>query len=158
MDGQRAHDERLQRLLDRAEIVELIDRWFLCLDLRDVGEERARFFFTGDARSETPLGDHDGLADLVEGTRVALGRFDRTQHVGANHVVDIDGDHAAVRWNAVMTHVHPASRGAAQPFVVGGYWEGDAVRTPEGWRFRRIAVHPVWTTGEPPVLTPPPGD
>lgn len=146
-------EQRLRRLTDRAELTELVGRFLRSLDERRIDETWARAFFTDDIRSETPLGDHEGIQAEVAATREALGRYERTQHVGSDHVIDLDGDRAALGWNAVMTHVHPAGRRTSAPFVVGGRFAAEAVRTPAGWRFRRLAVRPVWTTGQPPNLS-----
>jgi hypothetical protein len=60
-------------------------------------------------------------------------------------------------WNALMTHVHHDAtlqqRGAdADPlFTVGGRFEAELRRTPNGWRFSRVAVRPIWTKGQPPL-------
>ncbi|MGW1024584.1 hypothetical protein ACWD4J_12885 [Streptomyces sp. NPDC002577] len=35
-------------------------------------------------------------------------------------------------------------------FTVGGRFEADLRRTPDGWRFSRVAVRPIWTEGQPP--------
>ena len=160
MDLQTMHEE-LRVLTDRAEITDLVDRLLLSLDERKLDESWARSTFTEDIRSETPLGDHEGLQAMVQSTQEALSRFDRTHHVGSNYVIDLGGEHATVRWNAIMTHMHPASRPteqgqqAAASFTVDGYFESEVIRTADGWRFRRMTVHPVWTTGEPPLRTSP---
>lgn len=137
----------------------LIDRYLLSLDERVFDAEWAAGFHTEDFVSRTPVGDHSGRAGIAEGTAVAVGRFQRTQHFGSNYVVTVDGDRADVRWNALMVHVHLDSTVEARGlepgahFDVGGYFDGEAVRSPEdgAWRFRRLDVHPVWFNGEPPI-------
>ncbi|WP_371496235.1 nuclear transport factor 2 family protein [Kitasatospora sp. NBC_00374] len=164
-----ALEARVQVLVDRADITNLIDRHMISLDADHAAgvtldEAWARRNFTEDVRVETPVGDHVGIGGLAESQQTALSRFARTQHLGANHLIDLDGDRATVRWNVIMTHVHLAStqqeRGEEPGghFDVGGTFDGEVVRTAEGWRFRRLAVRPVWFTGRPPLGLPPKGE
>ncbi|MFJ8442493.1 nuclear transport factor 2 family protein [Kitasatospora griseola] len=161
-----ALERRVGVLTDRAEITGLIDGYLISLDTVPRGGGRfdeawARRYFTSDVRISTPVGQHEGIAGLAEAEQVTLGKFERTQHVGANYMIDLDGDRAAVRWNALMTHVHLATTQQARGedpgghFDVGGTFTGEAVRTPDGWRLRRLDVQAVWTTGRGPLtLTP----
>ena len=57
-------------------------------------------------------------------------------------------DKVVTSWNALMTHVHASE----ELFTVGGVWRAEVRRTPDGWRFSRVTVEPVWTSGEPPVV------
>ncbi|OKJ16839.1 nuclear transport factor 2 family protein [Kitasatospora sp. CB01950] len=161
-----ALERRVQALADRAEIASLVDGYLISLDTvpRDGGrfdEAWARRYFTSDVRISTPVGDHQGIEGLAEAEQATLGKFERTQHVGANYLIALDGDRATVRWSAIMTHVHLATtqqaRGEAPGghFDVGGTFTGEAVRTSDGWRLRSLDVQAVWTTGQGPLaLTP----
>ncbi|MFJ5922497.1 nuclear transport factor 2 family protein [Kitasatospora sp. NPDC092948] len=161
-----ALERQVRVLADRAEITGLIDGYLISLDTvpRNGGrfdDAWARRYFTSDVRISTPVGEHRGIAGLAEAEQVTLGKFERTQHVGANYMIELDGDRAAVRWNAIMTHVHLAATQQARGeepgghFDVGGTFTGEAVRTSEGWRLRRLEVQAVWTTGRGPLaLTP----
>ncbi|MFF7988692.1 nuclear transport factor 2 family protein [Kitasatospora xanthocidica] len=161
-----ALEQRVQVLTDRAEITGLIDGYLISLDTvpRDGGrfdDAWARRYFTPDVRITSPVGEHEGIDGLAESEQLTMGKFERTQHVGANYLIDLDGDRAAVRWNALMTHVHLASTQQARGeepgghFDVGGTFTGEAVRTSDGWRLRSLEVRAVWTNGRGPlVLTP----
>ncbi|MET9729162.1 nuclear transport factor 2 family protein [Streptomyces sp. NPDC006458] len=128
------------------EIDTLVHRFFRALDARDFASGWMRPYVTGDARMETPLGVSAG-AEAVRAAETALGRFVRTQHIASGLLAEIDGDRATASWNALMTHVHADE----SVFTVGGFYEGDQVRTGGGWRFERVAVRAVWTRGRPPV-------
>ncbi|GGX79613.1 nuclear transport factor 2 family protein [Streptomyces hiroshimensis] len=157
---------RVGVLADRAEITGLIDRYLLGLDVVPAGGGRfddawARSLFTPDVRITSPVGEHEGIDGLAESEQATLAKFERTQHMGANYMIDLAGDRATVRWNALMTHVHLDStreaRGTApgDRFTVGGTFTGEAVRTSEGWRFRHLDVRAVWVDGQGPLaLTP----
>ncbi|MFI9720565.1 nuclear transport factor 2 family protein [Streptomyces sp. NPDC052396] len=138
----------LQDLTDHTEITGLIDRYLRSLDEARFDDAWARGLFTADIRISTPVGDQQGLDGLAEAERATMAKFRRTQHIGTNHLIDLDGDRATVRWNALMTHVHLDT--ADGRFVVGGTFSGEVVRTDAGWRFRRLEVRAVWTQGEGP--------
>ncbi|GAA2608948.1 nuclear transport factor 2 family protein [Actinomadura fulvescens] len=149
---------RFDAFVDRVEIIELVDRYMLSLDEAVIDEEWAARFHTADIATWTPVGNTDRLDGIADATRVALERFQRTQHFAANHIVDLDGDRASVRWNALMIHLHldetQASRGEplGGHFDVGGIFQAEVVRTRQGWKFRRLDVRPVWLSGRPPVF------
>lgn len=145
--------ELLQALTDRAEITDLIDRLFRALDERGLDRARGRSIFTDDVHVTFPIGEHQGLDEVVAAVAEGMDRFGPTQHSGSNYIIDLDGDRATVRWNAIQTHLPPGATPFDEPFVSGGYYDGEVVRTADGWRFRQQAYHLVWLTGRPPQLT-----
>ncbi|MFE0513786.1 nuclear transport factor 2 family protein [Streptomyces sp. NPDC058964] len=142
-----------------AQIRTLVHRLFRALDERAFSPGWMRAHVTPDARMETPLGNSEG-DEAVRQTERALGRYERTQHIASGILTDVGTGTATASWNALMTHVHREDTLRAlgpdtEPlFVVGGHYEADLCLTPGGWRFRRIAVRPVWTKGRPPLLPP----
>ncbi|MFE7312139.1 nuclear transport factor 2 family protein [Streptomyces sp. NPDC057555] len=157
--------ERVAVLVDRAEITGLIDRYLLSLDTLPGGDgfddDWARSLFTEDIEITSPVGEYRGIKGLAASEQATMAKFARTQHLGANCLIGLDGDRATVRWNALMTHVHlPSTQAArgAEPgghFDVGGTFTGEVVRTADGWRFRRLEIRAVWTNGQGPLaLTP----
>lgn len=140
----------------------LVSRFFRSLDERKFDDEWASAYFTDDIHGESPLGAGVGREALLRHTAEAIERFARTQHIATDVVSETAADEATatVSWNALMTHVHHDAtledRGPdANPlFTVGGYYRAEARRTPDGWRFCRMAVEALWTQGEPPYLGP----
>ena len=155
-------DLRLQvrRLTDRAEIGDLIDRFSRDLDDYtaagrpfDVGWVRR--YFTEDASVSYPVGTATGAAAvsaLIDGTGMAP--FARTHHVTTNYVLDLDddADRVPVRFNLIATHVH---RDGGDSFTVGDYYDGEVVRTGDGWRFARQGLTVTWVDGRPPGMPAP---
>src|SRR4051812_30009070 len=104
----------VRTLADRAEITELIGRFFASIDDRQRDPEAhpfdeawARAFFTGDVGFRYPVGAYTGHAHEV--MNLTMDSFGRTQHLAGIPEIALDGDRASVRWSAVHTHVHPAS-------------------------------------------------
>lgn len=143
---------QLTDLTDRQEIRDLVDRYVVTLDTHDdlaCDDDWYRTIFTEDVHLEFPIGSYDRVAGLADFETAAKAKWDRTHHVSANCVVDLDGDRANVRAHFVGAHVHHPD-GARPPkdhFVVGGFYEIEALRTAAGWRFRRLRFNLVWTAG-----------
>ena len=136
----------LQELTDRIELTELVARQGLWLDERTFADAGA--IFTDDVSVVTQGGQAAGLADVVRQADRVHTRYDRTQHVTSNVLVDLAGDRATVTANLVASFVNdPAPEPA---LVVGERYRFDAVRTPEGWRFSRVQITPLWRSGDLP--------
>lgn len=135
----------MQELLDRAELTDLLARQGLWLDERRW--DATGSIFTEDATVSTAGGRAHGIEAITEHARLNHERFDRTQHVTSNVLVDLDGDAATVRANVVAVFVSDAT----PSFAVGERYRFAATRTDAGWRFASVEVMPVWRSGEPPA-------
>ncbi|MGP3922542.1 nuclear transport factor 2 family protein [Streptomyces sp. 8N616] len=143
-------EEQIRKLVDRSEIAALIDRYVVLLDTQDEAgfdDSWPRSIFTENVRLSFPIGDHEGLDGVAEFHYQAKRKFDRTHHLASNYLIGLDGDRAGVRFHMLATHVHP---GEGPLFDIGGHYEGEAVRTAEGWRFQRWAFHLTWSAGPKP--------
>ncbi|GAA3302657.1 nuclear transport factor 2 family protein [Streptomyces cinereospinus] len=152
--------DRVRDLADRAEITELIDRYVTLLDVQDrhgYDDTWPRTVFTEDCRLEFPVGTVRGLDTAAAFHFDRKSRFARTHHLAANHGIALDGDTARVRVHLFASHVHhddgpdPGGR-----FDIGGYSEGEAVRTADGWRISRWRFQLVWSDGAGPRPGPAP--
>ncbi|NUR86589.1 MAG: nuclear transport factor 2 family protein [Nonomuraea sp.] len=151
------HGDTLSRLRDHAEITELVSRYFFSLDAHEFDDAWAGSLFTQDAVLDFPVGSHRGLDGLADFTAGIMAPWTRTQHHATNHLITLGGDRADVVWNVLATHVHPAAQDeppATEHFHIGGRFDGEAVRTPAGWRFGRLVLHVIWMTGRPAVRAP----
>jgi hypothetical protein len=162
-EGDESLHRQVQALVDRAAVSDLIDRFNRDLDDytlegRRFDVEWVRSYFTESATVEYPVGKATGaqeIATLIDGRGMAP--FQRTHHVTTNHLVDLDGDRATVRFNLIATHVHAEEvrerlgEGPGARFTVGDYYEGEVVRTEIGWRFSHQTLHVTWTDGTPPT-------
>ncbi|XMN07527.1 nuclear transport factor 2 family protein [Streptomyces griseobrunneus] len=113
----------------------------------------AASLFTEDVELLFPVGSHQGLTGADGFLREIMERWGRTHHHGSLASVEPDGDRAAVSWSLIASHVHFGSPLPPQPsayFQIGGRFTGVARRTPDGWRFARLQLRIVWSTGSPP--------
>lgn len=135
---------QLRELADRNEITELASRLGLWIDEKHFDE--ARSIFTEDVAVQTPGGVSHGIALVAEQARRNHAGYARTQHVITNILVTLDGDRATVQANLIATFVHRADA-PEQHFALGGRYQFEAVRTPQGWRLSRMHISPVWSAG-----------
>src|SRR5581483_2694029 len=81
-------------------------------------------------------GVNTGAATIAAFCRSALAGLDASQHLITNEVVELDGDRGRARCYFQAQHVYRGAEGGDH-YLVGGTYEDELVRTPEGWRIRR---------------------
>ncbi len=136
----------VRRLLDRAEIADLLTRYTRSVDTGEVdGFDQV---FTDDATIDyTASGGASGPVAEVKAWMAAeaIPLFAQTQHLVGQVETDFTGDDAAhvtaYFWNPIRIQL-PES----EPFdmEIGGLYEHDLVRTGDGWRSRRLVEHVLW--------------
>jgi ketosteroid isomerase-like protein len=137
-------DAALQRLLDRAEISDLLLAFARALDTKDWDAYAATFAEDGEFRIFDQV--RVGRDEIAAGPARDLTRFDRTQHFSTNHVIDVDGDRATAQSYMLAVHVPDASR-PDEHADIGGTYRCECVRTGDGWRFARVEIEVWWTAG-----------
>jgi hypothetical protein len=136
-------------LADHADLRDLIDRYVTGVDERRFDDPWFRSIFTEDVALESPRGKVTGVSRLGAYARSLVEPWDRTLHHTSNHLIDVDGDRANLQATLYATHLHrPEDPGA--PFHIGGRFTGEAMRTADGWRLRRLHLELIWTEGDPP--------
>jgi ketosteroid isomerase-like protein len=93
--------------------------------------------FTDDASldystTEGPAGSRDEVVAWLE---ESLSQLTFIYHVVSNFQIDLDGDRAGVR---AMFHCTARFPGVDENLVTGGYYDEELVRTPDGWKIRRL--------------------
>lgn len=140
-----ALEGRLRAMADRVELVALADRYFCLLDEQEFPAGWADSVFTENACLEFPgrlCGDRTTIAEFL---RHDAERYDRTQRIGADHLVAVHGDTASLCWNSVETGAFPA--GDEDRYLsVGGRYRAEAARTPDGWRLTHLFLRLIWCT------------
>jgi hypothetical protein len=95
-------------------------------------------------------GHNEGVAAVKETCRGALEPLTAVQHINGNHVAEINGDTATA---SCYFHVHQHREGTqgGDHFEMGGRYDDELHRTPEGWRITRRTLTIIWSAGNPDV-------
>lgn len=80
--------------------------------------------------------------EWVAGVRAGLSGFDATQHLTANHLVDVDGDTAHCTSEVQASHVLDGRR-----VVIGGWYDTRLARVGDAWRIASSTLHVTWREG-----------
>ncbi len=150
----------VQELLDRAEVTDLVYRLGACLDEGRFDEMPS--LFVEEATAQTPGGTAEGRDAVVAQAARNHRPTDHVQHVITNVLIERHGDEANVRANLVVHFAARGEAGGTTPappvrFTLGEIYRFDVVRTPGGFRFRRVETVPLWMSGtfdRPPAPTP----
>ncbi|MFI8105607.1 nuclear transport factor 2 family protein [Streptomyces sp. NPDC086023] len=140
----------------RALVASLLDRYLLSLDEGELDDAWAAELFAPDAVVVfPPMSRHQGAEGMAEFHRTALSAFAATQHLGSPALVVLDGDRATLKANMLSTHVHHPHHARPQGdlpplFATGTFVNGEARRTPQGWRLTQLSFRLLWADGCPP--------
>jgi hypothetical protein len=145
-------DLTLQRLVDRAAIIDVVCAFAVALDTRNW--ELLRSTLADPIEVDYP--DSVGVGtfaadDLVATAQKFFGRLDATLHISANHQVVLDGDRASCVSTLFASHyLASTSEPPVQRQV--GYYTNHLERQDEQWRILRTEQHEGWTEGNPEVF------
>jgi hypothetical protein len=133
-------------LAERLRIKRLISTLGRCLDERDF--EALREIFLSDASVTTPGGTAAGHDAIVDQARRRHSLDEGVQHIVTNMLVELNGDHASVRANLLVSF---ARSGATDPlpFLLGEVYRIRLRRTAEGWRISGLSSTPIWSLNPP---------
>lgn len=137
-------EARLQWLMDRVALEDLVTRYARCVDQR-LWDEWA-MLFTDDGEFHTPffrVRKHELAGWLAEN----LEHYPVTQHMMTNLEFEIDGDSARGKYYVHATHL-PRAEALTRHSDVGGWYEADMRRVDGEWKFRHLRVSFAWTAGE----------
>jgi hypothetical protein len=147
--------QKIQLVLDRAEISEVIYRYAIGADRRDAAmfasvftdqmSAHIRGGSFGEGRKRTLANSQFG-----EDVARALSRFPVTQHSFNVYKIDIKDDQAQTVVYMQARHFIAESEGIRPPWDMGGYYEHHLVRTPSGWKVRDYTLNITWEQNVPP--------
>jgi hypothetical protein len=142
------NDRHLQQLIDEANIIKLINRFYFSVDMGDYTTMRScltdevEFDYTALFGTQMP----PTAEELVENVRLNHQGLRGTQHITANHLVDLKEDTAKCRVNFQAQHFLPNDRGS-NLWTLGGCYFYSLVRTTEEWKISGCIVDVIWTDG-----------
>lgn len=133
-------------MLDRTAISDLLDDYAHGIDTRDFAVVAG--VFTEDARldystSGGPDGDRD---EVLHWLRQSLPAVSLTQHLLTNRRIHVDGDVATARTQLFNPLLFGGEDGT-HLLLLGGSYDDELVRTPDGWRISRRVHTTRWTAG-----------
>jgi hypothetical protein len=128
-------NHRLEAVADRLELAELLHRYAWAIDSGDFG--LLAQVFTEDAEADfSSVGEYiEGAATtrgrdaIIAWLRAALEPFPEVLHFMSNQLAEVEGDRART-----LTYMHVLH------MPMGGIYHGEAVRTRDGWRLRRLRL------------------
>ncbi|CDO30510.1 nuclear transport factor 2 family protein [Mycolicibacterium porcinum] len=132
---------------EHADISALLYRYARAVDSKDW--ELYRSVFTEDAQIDySSAGAIVGTRDeVVDWFAANFGVIPWSMHYITNiEVLDTDGDAATVR---AMFYNPMQLPGMAEMSACGGHYHHELVRTPDGWRSRRLREENLWFTNPP---------
>jgi 3-phenylpropionate/cinnamic acid dioxygenase small subunit len=136
-------DDRLQRLIDEADLRDLIHRYAFGLDLQDWELWRTVFAdeVTMDMSDYQPEpAPRPAPADrVVANAQVLFAGLERSQHFIGSHRYAIDGDRATITAHMRAEHWLHTGRGSDRYTMFGTYTD-EAVRTADGWKLERVRL------------------
>ena len=135
--------------VDRDELVELMGRYATMADTRDWDEMPRSVLCEEVAVDFSSLGTPAATLTREEwcrGSRQVFAGWTATHHSITNHRIVVDGDRATIRAHVRAEHWAPPDVAAGGPgcWLVVGFYDDVAVRTPDGWRLgslRLTATH-----------------
>ena len=134
----------LSEISDRLEIADVLTRYTRAIDTGDF--DGLDTVFTPDAHIDyRESGGIEGAFPEVKAwlAEVLPAFFPRRMHTLGQVATQLDGDRARV--TAYFHNPMPVGEGEEEKVVeFGGYYHHELVRTPDGWRSRRLHEELVW--------------
>ena len=133
-----------QEIPDKQHIRELQNRYSYAIDSGHYDELDG--MFTPDATYHFVTGSTDNIEALKKTIQDALQPLTSSQHINGNQWADIEGDRATA---GCYFTVHMFKEGVAdgEHFEMGGRYDDELLRTPDGWRFTSRTISILWSDG-----------
>ena len=145
--------DELSVLVDRSDISQMICRLALGMDLRDREMFQScwadEFYLSvpplaGDA---VPLEGNMRAEEHARNVIAMLSEFTATQHVLANHLIDVEGDTASCCAYLIGTHTLAGVEDGDPIQTIGARYDFQCNRTPQGWKITNMKWTRYWSTG-----------
>jgi 3-phenylpropionate/cinnamic acid dioxygenase small subunit len=128
-------ESKLQALVERAEIIDVFNRYATGIDQRD--REIYRSCFSDEIVVDIAGGGPGTCPadEWVEQAFSAVSPFEATHHIITNHVIDVKGEVATG-----AAYLYAQHFGTDSVFTVSGHYTNELVKTREGWKIRKLAL------------------
>lgn len=141
-----------EELSDLADIRDVVVRYGWAIDTKDW--KLLDTCFTADAHvdySSNPGGVKGPYAQVRSWLEKMLSAFPVTQHLMSNIDIRLDGDRAVVRTMVTNPQGAATREGPLHFFFVGGRYDDEFRRTPEGWKIANRIETTLWFQGSLPA-------
>lgn len=138
-------EDQVAWLVDRAHIHDLVLSYARRVDTKDW--QGYADLFADDGRIVWPYGDIP-KKDIARSIERILEPFDATHHMLTNIGITIDGDTARAHYYLQSVHI-PSTTESDQTSDIGGWYDNDYRRTPDGWRIMKLDLTFIWSSGLP---------
>ena len=145
--------DALGMLQDRIAISDVLHAYCRAIDTRDWALLETVFAadIEADFRSFAGREVVRGRDNWLPAIRKTVGGLTATQHLTGNHVIVLDRDSATLRADLQAVHILQNERGDGE-YTVGGWYDIELSRLPEGWRIRRYKLTVSWARGNRDIL------
>jgi 3-phenylpropionate/cinnamic acid dioxygenase small subunit len=147
--------DRLERLLDRAALADVLSAYATGLDARDWVLWRSVFLdeVVFDLSSWSGEPARRLSADRVVAAQARIfGELTATQHFITNHRITIDGDRARVLAHMRAEHWSDSPGAGAGRYTMFGYYDDKLTRTKLGWKIAEMQLNVTRTEGDRAVM------
>ena len=102
--------------------------------------------FTHDATYNFVTGSTDNIEALKKTIQEALQPLTTSQHINGNQWAEIEGDRATAGCYFTV-HMYKEGLPDGEHFEMGGRYEDELIRIPDGWRFTSRTITILWSDG-----------
>ncbi len=140
MSGASLDNLELTQMLQERAISKLIIKFARFLDEKNF--EAYENCYAEDGELVTPWGTQKGRAGIRQKVETDLGKYAATQHISANHDIEISGNTAQVRSSLWATHIHNPE--GTNFWAGGGHYNYTLELLGGEWKISRVEINPVW--------------
>ena len=144
--------ERITELINTAEIISIVNRYFRALDEKNFDAQHFASIFTPQAKVTRPNGASlIGPAEISASHAKSFTRFEGSQHFVAGHDISLDGSTATVRANLIAMHMWQGSKADANKldnfFIAGGVVQATLMQSEGQWKISQMSNVVLWRAG-----------
>ena len=133
-----------QEISDKQDIRELQNRYSYSIDSGQY--DNLDVMFTADAIYDFCTGSTDNIEALRKTIQDALQPLTTSQHINGNQWAEIEGDRATAGCYFTV-QMYKEGLVDGEHFEMGGRYDDELLRTPDGWRFTRRTITILWSDG-----------
>lgn len=134
-------DRRIQQMLDRAAIREVLLRYAHGVDRQDL--PLVESCFVPGAAYQGSLGTGT-FEEALDALRERIQRYKSTMHLIGNHFIELDGDTAKSETYTIAYHLTEEVEGEPIVLTVAVRYLDDMLRYDGDWRIESRVVQPEW--------------